>query len=152
MRKMGIYERFEKKVSVAENGCWLWTGSVNHAGYGGMGTCGTKTARAHRVSYELHVGPIPDGMCVCHRCDTPACVRPGHLFLGTHQENMHDMVVKGRKASTRGELGGLAILTEALVREIRASAESTRSIARRLGTDHTTIHSARIGRTWKHVS
>lgn len=78
--------------------CWLWTGSINH-GYGRI-SLGPQGAvyefRAHRVSWELHYGPIPDGLFVCHHCDTSACVRPSHLFVGDQAANAADMVAKGR--------------------------------------------------------
>lgn len=83
-------------------GCWNWLGGLfKETGYGkfnaGKGENGkTITAYAHRVSYELHTGPIPEGMQVLHRCDNPRCVRPDHLFLGTQLDNMRDMIAKGR--------------------------------------------------------
>ena len=75
-------------------GCWNWV-SINKAGYGMIDIDG-KTYRAHRYSWEASNGKIPDGLCVCHKCDNPRCVNPDHLFLATHQENMKDMYDKGR--------------------------------------------------------
>ena len=93
-----IYERMMGRVEpVPEAGCWLYTGSVDGGGYGTVSTSrGKSPAKAHRVSYEHHHGPIPKGIEVCHRCDTPRCVNPQHLFLGTRQENMLDCSRKGR--------------------------------------------------------
>lgn len=84
------------------NECWLWTGWQDGKGYGmleiGSKRDGTRRrVLAHRLSYELNVGPIPPGMEICHRCDTPLCCNPSHLYIGTHFENMADMTRKGRR-------------------------------------------------------
>lgn len=79
--------------------CWLWTGPVQKNGYGQMSRSGRRGAAwVHRVSYELAHGPIPAGLCVCHKCDTPLCVRPDHLFLGTRADNLKDAMIKRRVA------------------------------------------------------
>lgn len=85
--------RFWVKVDKT-NACWYWTGAKNNRGYGNV-RIASKYLLAHRVSYAIAYG-IPDDMNVLHKCDNPACVRPNHLFLGTHQDNMDDMVAKGR--------------------------------------------------------
>jgi hypothetical protein len=86
--------RFEANIRKTES-CWLWTGMLTDGGYGVISDHQKKT-RAHRASYALYVGPIPEGMHVLHRCDNPPCVNPKHLFLGTHIDNMRDMESKGR--------------------------------------------------------
>lgn len=92
-------QRFMSRVSPeALTGCWLWTGAMQH-GYGKIRVV-MKDVRAHRASWEIHNGPIPDGMCVLHKCDTPLCVNPAHLFLGTQQENIADKQSKGRTGGT----------------------------------------------------
>lgn len=94
---MTLRERFESKYEpVPEAGCWLWTASLQGS-YGQIGADGGGgILLAHRVSYELYVGPIPHGMQVCHRCDIPICVNPSHLFIGTQRDNVLDMFKKGR--------------------------------------------------------
>lgn len=93
-----VHERMDRKTQKTST-CWLWTGALNTAGRGIL-RVNYQTKQAHRLSFERHKGPIPDGMCVCHTCDVGNCVNPNHLWLGTHQENMTDMANKGR--STRG--------------------------------------------------
>lgn len=86
----------DKVEKDAETGCWNFTGAVHtNNGYGCIGKDGKKVY-AHRFSYELHKGSIPAGMLVCHTCDNRRCVNPDHLWLGTYQDNISDMVAKGR--------------------------------------------------------
>lgn len=87
--------RFWNRVNKTEDGCWEWTGSKLPTGYGHLKFDNIQTY-AHRVSWSLCVGEIPDGLCVLHHCDNPCCVKPDHLFLGTMLDNMHDRDAKGR--------------------------------------------------------
>lgn len=97
-----LKERFWDKVDKqAGNGCWEWTASRNLTGYGHFGVLGLPSQVAHRVSYELNVGPIPAGYYVCHHCDNPPCIRPDHLFTGTNGDNVRDAIEKGRWKSHR---------------------------------------------------
>jgi hypothetical protein len=94
-----LAERFWEKVDRQAEGCWNWKAAKQHNGYGYLHAGGGKTrkpARAHRVSWELHNGPIPEGLWVLHKCDNPSCVRPDHLFLGDRVDNMNDAAAKGR--------------------------------------------------------
>lgn len=92
-----VHVRFWNFVSKSQDGCWLWNGTKDGGGYGQISTFrGEAPAKAHRVSWEMRNGEIPAGMSICHKCDTPSCVNPDHLFIGTQADNARDMVSKGR--------------------------------------------------------
>lgn len=100
-RTTPIEDRFWSQVSQGDvQECWEWQSCLNPNGYGriGHGGRGGRKCAAHRVSWEIHYGAIPDSLWVLHKCDNPACVNPNHLFLGSHQDNMDDMIAKGRAA------------------------------------------------------
>lgn len=162
--------RFQSKIIIEPNSyCWLWEGTLRNNGYAefAMRTghvrrrCGWQIVYAHRVAYQHFVGPIPEGMFVCHKCDVRACVNPEHLFVGTHADNMRDMCAKGRAGhhtapdkKARGTTNGSAKLTDSDVREIRrrrAAGQSLRSIGRAFGVSHKTVGLIVTGRAWKHV-
>lgn len=88
--------RFWAHVETPVDGCWEWTGGTTHFGYGAFKKQNRVQVNSHRYSWELHNGPIPEGVFVCHRCDNPLCVRPDHLFLGSGFDNMRDASKKGR--------------------------------------------------------
>lgn len=115
-----LTERFWERIDRSNNdGCWSWRGGKDASGYGTLvggvleGQSG-KYLKAHRVSWELHYGPIPDGLFVLHRCDNPPCCNPKHLFLGTAGDNIRDAVAKGRTA--KGERNGTRLHPERLAR------------------------------------
>lgn len=139
-------------------GCWLWTGHLMSRGYGSVSFNNRETL-AHRASFLVFHGVEPGEFYVCHRCDTPSCVNPEHLFLGTQRDNIHDMIRKGRDRScggknglvwkaARGEHHGRAKLTEQRVREIRRSSEPAAVCALRFGVDKSTVKDIRRRRTW----
>lgn len=86
---------------IKKDDCWNWIGSIGKNGYGYFSK-NSKAASAHRVSWEIHNGQIPDGLCVLHKCDNRKCVNPDHLFIGTYYDNIHDKINKGRDTSISG--------------------------------------------------
>jgi hypothetical protein len=142
--------RFWKKVEKT-NGCWRWPGSKSEKGYGRLKTKG-KIFLIHRLSYEFHNGPIPEGMCVLHTCDNPECANPNHLFLGTRGDNNRDRNKKGRDA--RGEKNNMAILSEMDVKKIRGlliKGISKKALALEFGTHLSTIYLIANRKIWKHI-
>ena len=92
-------ERFWSKVEKGDF-CWNWTSAISRGGYGKFSVARSKWVEAHRVSYLIEHGSIPDEMFVLHKCDNPKCVRPSHLFLGTQEDNVNDCIEKGRAFSS----------------------------------------------------
>ena len=136
--------------------CYEWQGAINSTGYGNQYYNG-RVWLAHRVAWTKQVGPIPDGMLVCHTCDNRKCVRLSHLFLGTHSDNMRDMVAKGR-ADNAGERNGRHILSGADIVEIRARYTGTKGgnpsfvsqvqLAQEYGVSQAHISKIVRGRNW----
>lgn len=165
-KRIPTAEKFWEKVN--KNGptqphmdtpCWLWTGCISpRNGYGEMVKDG-KTSRAHRISWELHFGPITDDLLVCHKCDVRNCVRPDHFFLGTYQDNRVDAVQKGRAKAPKSVFkNGTEHLNSKLsdqkVIEILdrfAKGERQHSLAVRFNVYDSTISSVLNNRTWKHI-
>lgn len=139
-------------------GCWLWSGMLNVSGYGIM-KCASlpqfKTALTHRISYYLHKGEFDYSLNVLHTCDTPCCINPDHLFLGTHQDNMNDRKRKNRtnRIAPKGEKCGASKLTSTKVQNIRylSSILNQRELAEIFNVNQATIHYIITGKTWKHI-
>jgi len=162
-------ERFRLRVDTATSGCWLWQGAQDANGYGRFKS-DYGVVLAHRFAYELWVGPVGAGLCVLHRCDTPACVRPDHLFVGTKADNTADMMAKGRNRNgsvvgmtrrgnhyelqARGEKIGAAKMTADSVRNLRtdrAGGLTMAQLADKYGLSMATVHSIVHRRYWAHI-
>lgn len=166
--RWGTYlTRFYQGFSEGPPGeCWNWTKSVDSSGYGQVKHLG-KILKAHRISYEVHVGKIPDGLCVLHKCDNPSCVNPNHLRVGTKLDNTRDMISKGRarfKEGTgaidplRGEDNPGSVLTESQVAYIRRVYIARHpqfgqcALARKFSVSQGTIHRVVYRKCWNHVN
>src|ERR1019366_4232733 len=164
--KTPLAVRFWTHVEKTES-CWLWIGGKRNKHHQIVDDDG-KSVGVHRVSWELHFGPIPDGLFVCHNCpggDNPACVRPEHLFLGTQAENVRDMHRKGRAATgersparlhpermPRGETHWNARLTTASVQQIRTDADlGSLELSKVFGVSQGAIKDVLARRTWRDV-
>jgi HNH endonuclease len=150
--KQTVSEGFWRHVdAAAPDECWIWKG-YRRFGYGMFTASGRSHLMSHRISWELHRGPIPPGMGVLHRCDNPACVNPAHLFLGTQKDNMRDCKKKGRTA--HGERQGRAKLTAsnvAQIRRMRQSGEACAEIGKRFNVHPDHVTRIANGRQWRHL-
>jgi hypothetical protein len=140
----------------AETGCWHWTGLKDVRGYGRINIWSpaiknTKYELAHRASYRLHCGEIPDGMVILHKCDTPSCCNPEHLSIGTQRDNIRDMDQKGRRTVLTGEKHYKATLTVEAVRDIKSMTRRPIEYAELYGVSRTVICNIQKGRNWAHV-
>lgn len=162
--RLSFIVRFMTKVAVRPDpDCWLWTACLDDKGYGRIGLGGKhgRAMQAHRASWLVFLGEIPEGLCVCHRCDVPKCVNPAHLFLGTQTENHADMVRKGRNAlgvraapknPVHGEAIWCAVLTADAVRAVRqriAGGLTQSAVAREFGVSRSTVQLIAAGKTWR---
>ena len=143
-----LKERFEQFFDKTPNSCWIWKGAKHPRGYGEF-TINRKLKYASRVAYELYKGPIPEGYYVCHKCDNPSCVNPDHLFAGMQNDNLQDMVKKGR--SNYGEKHPHVKLTEKDVLNIRKDIRTQERIAKDYNVSRSTIEDIKAKRTWKHI-
>jgi hypothetical protein len=154
------FSRFWSKVNMGPE-CWDWTGAMGPYGYGTFWDAGKRqgkrTKRAHRVAWVHVYGDIPKGLLICHRCDNRRCVRPDHLFLGTHRDNTEDMVAKGRFVLGRrshGELNGSSKLVADQVMAIRrryTRGEEGKAMAEEFGICQAHVSRIVLRKTWKHL-
>ena len=153
---MDVLNKMMRKIKVNEKtGCWEWVGSKHvHAPYGRLQING-KECLAHRAMYEIKVGPIPEGMCICHACDVCCCVNPAHLWVGTRADNARDRDCKGRMVvgNHAGEHNGRSKLTVEEVKTIRKRYRYRKITLARLaneyGVDLGTIGSIIRNKSWK---
>lgn len=143
-----IEQRFWRSVTKSAEGCWIWTGYRNDKGYGRLSRGGRKGALvlAHRLAWELSNGAIPAGAVVCHRCDTPPCVRLDHLFLGQQRENVHDAVAKGRHRPPTPRRVTREIV--ARIREGAAAGRTHQAIADEVGLSRSYVTMIVNGARW----
>jgi hypothetical protein len=153
-RPKDIDERFWALVSRGpDEDCWIWQGTLMGKGYGKFYTAEKRHTGAHRISYLLHHGEIPDGMLVRHTCDNPPCVNPGHLLLGTVRDNSADARDRGRLSggSLKGTAHPRCLLTEDSVQDIRSGRFTTKEFAELYGVSVSTVQGIRRGRSWTHL-
>lgn len=154
---MSSFERRQERYTDKSPGhgprgdCWLWTGSLNSRGYGRLNDRG-RTVLAHRLAYnQAHGVVLQTAELACHTCDNPRCVRPDHLFVGSHRDNTDDMIAKGRMPSRKGEGNGTHKLTETDVLAIRRDGRSATEIAAEYAVHESTIRHVLVRRNWTHV-
>lgn len=148
-------ERFFSRFTRAE-GCWEWQGHPDEDGYGQMRIGKRRVAKAHRISWMIHKGIVPDGLCVLHRCDNPPCVNPDHLFLGTSTDNNKDRDSKGRGNAPKGERVRSAKLTNMtaaqILQDFIPGTTTEAHLAKKYGVTQGAINSLLRGRSWKHLN
>lgn len=137
-------------VMLPETGCWLWYKSWTDTGYGQFHR-NKKHSYAHRFAYTAFVGPVPDGLCVLHKCDTRSCVNPEHLLVGDKRDNILDAKAKSRLNPKKGSSNYLAKLDEDKVIEIRSSTETNAALARKFAVDPSVISDVRRDKIWRHI-
>lgn len=156
-KPMPLRDRFDRHVvrGADQNACWRWTGATNNKGYGVMNRA-TGSTLAHRIAFELANAPIPAGQVVRHRCDTPICVNPAHLELGTMKDNTADMVARGRArhGCVSGSKNSAAKLVErdvGLIKLLLDCGVKNISVAKLFGVSDTKIAHIKHGKSWRHV-
>lgn len=148
-----IKDRFMSHVKKSNdpNACWEWIGAKYASGYGEF-NINHKMYYAHRISYALYVGDIPNDKCVCHSCDNPGCINPDHLWLGTYQDNTNDMISKNRQVHVKGENHGRHKLSEQEIYQIREMIEqgySQREIANVFDITIANVSCIKLRKSWR---
>lgn len=156
---LSVEERFWMKVEKTE-GCWIWRALRSDSNYGRfmVSRSPQKLVQAHRLAWELTIGPIPDGLWVLHRCDNPPCVNPAHLFLGTRMDNIRDMHAKGRASGGSvprpGEMSPNAKITTEQALEIKRrhrAGEGVTRVAAAFGISRSQVSRIATGKRWAHL-
>lgn len=145
MQAFEILIKYKKKFESnfeKTNGCWKWIGAKNNKGYGQLSITNRQTL-AHRISYSLYVGNIDKGLHVLHKCDVSDCVNPGHLFLGTHKDNMLDRNRKGRAKGGNNKLRGDQVI--AIRKDLRRQSE----IAQEYGINQSQVCRIKSQKVWR---
>lgn len=156
MINKSLWDRFHDKTMPEPNtGCWIWTGAVKELGYGviGLGTRKQGTAKAHRVSYMLYKGEIPNGLSILHSCDNPWCVNPDHLRAGTLSDNMKDCVARKRNfiPNNKGENAKWAKLNKEAVLHIRQKLMTGIQYAKLYNVSKSSIYQIWNGSNWNSI-
>lgn len=143
-------DAIKHKSTINENGCWMWNGAKSGNGYAQLWLSGRRVELAHRASFNIVNGPIGEGMCICHSCDTPSCVNPEHLFQGTIQDNLKDRDSKQRQA--KHEKNGNAKLNKEQVSQVRLlflNGIKQNKIAIKFGVTHQQISHIVNKKNWR---
>lgn len=145
-QKKKLLVRLTRRVQQSDlsDGCWLWVGADNGHGYCRTNIFNDGYAYVHRISYALHIGPIPTGKCVLHRCDTRNCVNPKHLRIGTAKENVEDCILRGPRTS-KMKLKPVDVLA---IRKAKCAGVSHRALAAKYCVHYSTIERIAQGRSW----
>ena len=149
-----FWDKVNRPKLLRNRRCWAWVAYRDPKGYGRLNVDG-QSVLAHRLAWILTNGEIPEGMCVCHKCDNPGCVNPNHLFISDHAGNMRDMAKKGRWGNdgAKGQDHPSAKLSEADVLFIRRNGHiSNKELGKRLGVCRSTISHIRTHRNWRHLT
>lgn len=150
MPQQGCRKPIEYRIT--ESGCWECTSHYvcTSTGYPEIRALG-KLYNVHRYVFEQEYGPVPPKFCVLHRCDNRLCINPEHLFLGTRDDNMQDMIEKGRDYHPTGALTGRAKLTESQVATIKQKGIYTERVAKKYGVAKCTLYAIKRGWSWPDV-